>query len=61
LSSAEIKSRDLEAALAHCRAKHRAIVVAVLRGDKVLVNPEVGLRLEAGDALAVIALDEPQI
>jgi K+/H+ antiporter YhaU regulatory subunit KhtT len=61
LSSAEIKGRDFEAALAHFREKHRAIVVAVLRGDKVLVNPEVGLRLEAGDALAVIALDEPQI
>jgi voltage-gated potassium channel len=58
---AEVEGKDFEAALAHFRAKHRAIVVAVLRGDKALVNPEVGLGLEAGDELAVIALDEPQI
>ncbi len=61
MSSAEIKGRDFEAAFAHFREKRRAIVVAVLRGDKALVNPEVGLRLEAGDELVVIALDEPQI
>jgi hypothetical protein len=61
LSSAEIKGRDFEAALDYFRAKHRAIVVAVLRDEKAHVNPEVGLRLEAGDDLAVIALDEPQI
>jgi Trk K+ transport system NAD-binding subunit len=61
LSSAEIKGRDFEAALDYFRREHRAIVVAVLRGDKALVNPEVGLRLEAGDELAVIALDEPTL
>jgi hypothetical protein len=61
LSSAEIKGRDFEAALAYFRAKHRAIVVAVIWDEKAHVNPEVGLRLEAGDELAVIALEEPQM
>jgi voltage-gated potassium channel len=57
----EVAGKDFEAALAYFREKHRAIVVAVLRGDEALVNPEVGLGLEAGDDLAVIALDEPQL
>lgn len=61
LSSAEIKGWDFEIALDYFRAKHRAIVIAVMRGNKALVNPEVGLRLEAGDELAVIALDEPTL
>jgi len=61
LSSAEIKGRDFEAALDYFRREHRAIVIAVMPGDKALVNPEVGLRLEAGDDLAVIAVDEPKI
>ena len=61
LSSAEIKGRGFEAALAYYREKYRAIVVVVLRGDKALVNPEVGLPLEAGDELVVIARKKPQI
>lgn len=61
MSSAEIKGRDFEAALDYFRREHRAIVIAVMPGDKALVNPEVGLRLEAGDDLAVIAVDEPRI
>jgi voltage-gated potassium channel len=56
----EVAGKDFEAALDYLRAKHRAILVAVLRGDEALVNPEVGLGLEADDELVVIALDEPK-
>ncbi|HUV86435.1 MAG TPA: hypothetical protein VMX79_04925 [bacterium] len=31
------------------------------REEKAHVNPDIGFRLEAGDELAVIALDEPQL
>jgi voltage-gated potassium channel len=58
---AELGGKDFEAALEYFRARHHAIVVAVMRGGKAHVNPEVGLRLEAGDELVVIALDEPQL
>jgi voltage-gated potassium channel len=58
---AELGGKDFEAALEYFRARHHAVVVAVMRGGKAHVNPEVGLRLEAGDELVVIALDEPQL
>ena len=43
------------------RARHHAIVVAVIRGGKAHVNPDVGFALAEGDELVVIALDEPQL
>lgn len=58
---AEVAGKDFEAALAHFRAQHRAIVVAVMRAGTALVNPDVGFKLEEGDELAVIALDEPKV
>jgi voltage-gated potassium channel len=58
---AEVAAKDFEAALDYFRARHRAIVVAVMRGDRAHVNPDVGFPLEAGDEVAVIALDEPKI
>jgi voltage-gated potassium channel len=57
---AEVRGLDFEAALDYFRQKHRAIVIAVMRGEKSFVNPEVGFPLEEGDELAVIALDEPK-
>lgn len=61
MSSSEIKGRDFEVALEYFRARHHAIVVAVMRGGKAHVNPDVGFALAEGDELVVIALDEPRI
>jgi len=58
---AEIRGQDFEIALDYFRREHRAIVVAVIRGAQTFVNPEVGFKLEEGDDLAIIALDEPEI
>ncbi len=58
---AEAAGKDFEAVLNYFRAKHRAIVVAVVRGDKAHVNPDIGFPVEAGDELAVIAVDEPKL
>ncbi|MGD8719670.1 MAG: NAD-binding protein [Candidatus Zixiibacteriota bacterium] len=58
---AEVRGKDFEAALDYFRREHRSIVIAVMRGDKALVNPEVGFALEDGDELAIIALDDPEI
>jgi len=32
-----------------------------MRAGTALVNPDVGFKLEEGDELAVIALDEPKV
>jgi voltage-gated potassium channel len=58
---AELRDRDFEAALDYFRARHRAVAVAVMRGERAHVNPEVGFALSDGDELVVIALDEPKI
>lgn len=58
---AVLTGKTFDDAVAHLRAVARAIPVAVARGGRTHVNPEVGFILAAGDELVVIAQDAPRL